>query len=104
VIKPCATDLEFFPSIGVKGSVVVEDVDEWKAMTNSNLVIIPVMGGGNLHSSGAELHVDDNGVRDDWDPAIDERMDGEFSVKMLRVVRTSNTPRGSWKLTVYLGS
>ena len=102
--KSCATDLEFFPSIGVKGSVVVEDVDEWKAMTNSDLIIISVMGGSNLHSSGTELHVDDNGVRDDWDSAIDERMDGEFSVKMLRVVRTGNTPRGSWKLTVYLGS
>jgi len=104
VIKSYATDLEFFPSIEIKGSIVVEDVDEWKAITNSNLIIISVMGGSNLHSSGTELHVDDNGVRDDWESAIDERMDGEFSVKVLRAVRTSNTPRGSWELTVYLGS
>lgn len=93
MIKSYATDLEFFPSIRVKGSVVVEDVDERKVMTDSNLIIISVMGRSNLHSSGTEFHVNDNGVRDDWDSAVDERMDGEFSVKMLRVVRTSNTSK-----------
>jgi hypothetical protein len=104
VIKSCATNLEFLPSIGIKGSVVVEDVDERKVMTDSNLIIVSVMGRSNLHGSGTELHVDDNRVRDDWDSAIDERMDGEFSVKMLRVVRMSNGEKGPWALTVYLGS
>jgi len=104
VIKSHVTDLKFFPSVGVKGSVVVEDVDEWKVMTDPNLIIISVMGRSNLHSSGTELHVDDNGVCDDWDSAVDERMDSEFSVKMLGVVRTSDTSREPWALTVYLGS
>lgn len=88
--KSHPTNLEFLPSIGIKGSVVVEDIDEWKVMTDPNLIIVSVMGRSNLHSSGAELHVYDNRVRDNWDSAINERMDGEFPAKVLRAVRTSN--------------
>ena len=52
-------------------------------MTYSNLIIVSVMGRSNLHSSSTELHIDDNRVGDYWDSTINERMDGEFSVKML---------------------
>ena len=44
------------------------------------------MSRGNFHSSGTEFHVDNDGVRDDWYSAINERMDCKFSVKMLQIV------------------
>ena len=83
MLKPCTTNLETLPGAGIEGSVVVEDVDEREVMTDSNLIIISIMCRGNLDSSSTELHVDNNGVRDDWDSAVDERMNGKFSVKML---------------------
>lgn len=83
VVKPCGADLEFIPGIGIEGPVVVENVNEWKVMTGSNFIIISVVCGGNLYSSCAEFHVDDNRVGDDREPAINERVDSEFSVKML---------------------
>lgn len=52
-------------------------------MTDSNLIIISVVGRGDLHSSGTEFHVNNNGVRDDRYSAINERMDCEFSVEVL---------------------
>jgi hypothetical protein len=73
-------------------------------MTDSNFIIVSVVRGGNLNGTGTKLHVDDNRVRDDWNSAVDERVDGEFSVKMLQLVQTSNTETGSRALTVYLGS
>ena len=93
-IKSCITDLEFLSSIRIKSPVVVEDIDKWKVVTDSNLVVISIMGGGNLHSSGTELHVDDDRVRDDWDSAINERVGSEFSVKMLQLVRTGDAQMG----------
>ena len=77
------TNLELLPSVGIECSVVVEDVDERKVVTDSDLVIVPIMCGGDLDGSGAELHIDDYRVGDYRDSAIDERMDGKFSVKML---------------------
>ena len=94
VLKPCTTNLESFSSVGIEGSVVVEDVDERKAMTDPNLIIVSIVCRGNLDSSSTELHVDDDGVRDDWNSAINERMDGKFSVKMLRLGETSDAKRG----------
>ena len=94
MLKPCTTDLESLPSVGIEGSVVVEDVDEREVVTDSNLIIVSIMRRGNLDSSSTELHVDDNGVRDDWDSAINERMDGEFSMKMLQLVGKSSTEVG----------
>jgi len=104
MMESCVTNLEFIPSIRIKGSVVVEDIDEWKFVTGPSLIIVSVMGGSNLHSPGTELHVDDNRVGDNWYSAVNERVDGKFSVKMLRAVRRSNTQKGSRALTVYLGS
>ena len=95
MLKPCATNLESLPSVGIKGSVVVEDVDEGEAMTDSNLIIVSIVRGGNLDSAGTELHVHDNGVRDDWDSAINERMNGKFSMKVLQPVKTTSTKKGS---------
>jgi len=63
-------------------------------MTDSNFIIVSIVRRGNLDSSSAELHVDDNGVRDDWDSTINERMGGKFSVKMLQLVETSSTEKG----------
>lgn len=81
-------NLEFLPSIGIKGPVVVKDVDERKVMADSNLVIVSIMSRSNLNSSGTELHVDNDRVGDNRESAINERVDSKFSVKVLRVVRT----------------
>lgn len=64
-------------------------------MADPNLIIVSVMGRSDLHCSGTKLHVDDNGVRDDWDFAVNKRMNGQFSVKMLQVVYTADARRGS---------
>jgi len=63
-------------------------------MTDPNLIIVSIVRGGNLDSASTKLHVDNNGVRDDWDSAIDERMEGKFSVKVLQLVQASNAGRG----------
>lgn len=73
-------------------------------MTDSNFIIVSVMGRGNLHSSGTEFHVDNNGVRDNWYSAVNERMDCKFSVKVLQIVLINDMQRSPWTLTVYLGS
>lgn len=73
-------------------------------MTDSNFIIVSVVRRGDLNGTGTKLHVDDNRVRDDRNSAVDERVDGEFSVKMLQLVQTSNTETDSRELTVYLGS
>ena len=98
------TNLEFLSSVGIESSVIVEDVDERKVMADSNLIIVSIMRRGDLDSASAEIHVNDNGVHDDWDSAINERVDGKFSVKMLQVVQITNSEMGSRILTVYLGS
>jgi len=94
VLKSCTTNLESLPSVGIEGPVVVENVDEREVVTDSNLIIVSIMRRGNLDGSSTELHVDDNRVRDDWDSAINERMGGKFSVKMLQHVGTNNTEMG----------
>lgn len=54
-------------------------------MTDPNFIIVSIVRGGNLYSSSAEFHVYDDRVRDNWESAIDERVDSEFSVKMLQM-------------------
>lgn len=56
-------------------------------MTDPDFVIVPIMGGSDLYSSSAEFHVDDDGVRDNRESAIDERVDSEFSVKVLQRIQ-----------------
>lgn len=73
-------------------------------MTDSNLIIVSVMGRGDLHSSSPEFHVDDNGVGDDGDSAVNERMDREFSVEVLQSFGINGVQRSPWALTVYLES
>jgi len=72
-------------------------------MTGSDLIIISIVRRSNFDSSGAEFHVDDNGVRDNWDSPIDERVGGEFSVKVLQFVQTSNAKRVCGRLLCTLG-
>lgn len=81
--KNRVADLKFLPGIGIKGPIVIENVYEGKLVANSNFVVIPVMSGGNLDSSGAEFHVNDDRVFYNRESAIDKRVDSKFSVKML---------------------
>lgn len=93
LIDSRSTNLESLPSIGIKGSIVIENVDEGKVMTDSNFIIVSVMRRSNLNSSCTEFHVDDDRVRDNRESAIYERVDSEFSVKMLQSFKRT-TPKG----------
>ena len=104
MVEYCTVNLEFLPSIGIERPVVVQNVDERKVVADPDLIIVSIMRRSDFNSSGAELHVDNNRICDDWNSAIDERVDGKFSVKMLQAVGTSDARRGLWTLTVYLGS
>ena len=73
-------------------------------MADSDFIIVPIMRRRDLDSPGTELHVDDDRIHNDWDSAINERVDGKFSVEMLRLVEPSNEESDLWTLTVYLGS
>lgn len=67
-------------------------------MADSNFIIVSVVCGGDLYGSSAEFHIDDDRVRDNRESAIDERMDSEFSVKMLSMVQQKTRNRTSWCL------
>jgi len=52
-------------------------------MSHSNLIIIRIVGWGDLYSTGSKSHVDDNIIRNYWNSTVYERMDGKLAVKML---------------------
>ena len=54
-------------------------------MTDSNLVVISIMCRSDLDSSRAELHVNNYRVRDNRESAIDKRVDGKFTMKVLQI-------------------
>lgn len=76
------TYLELLTRVFIKRTVIVQNIDEWQVMADSNLVIVWIMRRGDLHSAGTELHVDDDVVRDDGDAAVEEGVFGEFTVEM----------------------
>jgi hypothetical protein len=104
VVACGATNLEFLPSVGIQGPIVVENVKEGKIMTDSNFVVVSIMCRSNLDSSRTELHVDDYRVRDNRESAIDKWVDGKFTMKVLQIIQTGSTQRNPWVLTVYLES
>ena len=78
-----AAHLELLAGIGVESAIVIENVDEVKVVALANFVIVRVMRGRDLDSTGTKLHVDDDGVSDDRYSAIHEWMEDEFAVQML---------------------
>jgi hypothetical protein len=72
-----------FTAVVVQSAVVVQNVDELEAVAFSDFVIIEVVGGGHLDSSGTESHVDNNIVQNNWDPASREGVNDELAVEVL---------------------
>ena len=65
----------------VQGSVLVENVDELKVVTLAELVIVEIVGRGQLDSTGTELLVD-VGVGDNREETVDEGVAGELANKV----------------------
>jgi hypothetical protein len=70
-------------SIVIVGTIVVHEVDELKVVTLSTLVIVRIMSWGDLHGTGTKVHVDGDGVGDDGNAAVDERVHSELAMEVL---------------------
>lgn len=66
--------LEFRSGIGVQSTVVVQDIDELKFVSNSNSVIVRIVSRCDLDSSSSKLHIDGFLIANDRDPSSEERM------------------------------
>lgn len=81
--KGSKTHLILLPSILIKSPIVVQNINKRQPVPNSDLVIVRIVRGRDLHRARAELHVDDDGVGDDGDAPREEGVGGEFAVEML---------------------
>lgn len=72
--------LELLSSISVESPIIVENVDKLEAMALAHFVIVGVVRGRDLDSTGTELHVNDDIVRYDGDLAVDEGVLDELAV------------------------
>jgi hypothetical protein len=70
-------------SVYIKSAVIVQNVYEIKLVSHSNIIIVGIVGGSDLHGTGPERHVDDNVIRHYWDTTVHERMDSKLAVKVL---------------------
>lgn len=77
--------LVLIPSIPIECPVIIQNIDEVQLMPHSNFVIVYVVGGRNFHCSCPKVHVDCDGVRHDWEAAVDEWVEDKFAMKMLRI-------------------
>lgn len=77
------THLEMRSSVCIEGAVVVQNVDEIKLVSYSNIIIIWIVGGGDLHSTRPEGHINDDVVRHYWNTAVYEGMDSKLAMKVL---------------------
>jgi hypothetical protein len=64
--------------------IIVHEVDKLEVVPHPALVIVLVMCWRNLHSTSTEGHVDGDGVGDDGNAAVDERVDGELAMEVLK--------------------
>lgn len=78
-----AAYLEFLPSVLIERAIIIQDVDEFQLVSDSNLIIIRVVCWGDFHSSGTKRHIDNDIIRHDRDATVDERMHGELAMKVL---------------------
>jgi hypothetical protein len=67
-------------SVLVVCSIIIHQIDELEVISLTTLEIIGIVGWGNFDGSSTELHVDSDGVGDDWDSTSVEWVDNEFAV------------------------
>lgn len=75
--------LELFTDALIEGPIIVEDVDEFQFMSHANFIIVWIVCRGDFYCSSPKLHIDDDIIRNNWNPALDERMFGKLSMQML---------------------
>lgn len=72
--------LELLAGILIECTVVVQDVDEFQAMANADLVIVGIVCRRDLYGAGTERHVHDDVIRDNGYATVHEGMLGELAV------------------------
>ena len=77
------THLEFRPSIRIKCSIVIHNIDELQLMAHADFIIVRIVCRCDLHSTSSELHVDGLAIRDNGHESVDERVASKFAVEML---------------------
>ena len=70
-------------SVCIESAIVIQNVDEIKFVSYSNIIIIWVVGGSDFHSTRPEGHINDNVVRHYWNTTVYEGMDSKLAVKVL---------------------
>lgn len=70
-------------AFAVDGSIWVENSNELQIVALATFVIVGIMSGRNLHSTGTKLHVNKLGILNDGDASTVEGMDEELAVQML---------------------
>mmetsp|Transcript_23058 Transcript_23058/g.41371 ORF Transcript_23058/g.41371 Transcript_23058/m.41371 type:complete len:458 (-) Transcript_23058:25-1398(-) len=70
-------------SVVIDRSIKREDSDEFKVVAFAAFVIVGIVGGSDLHSTGTERHVDKLCIADDGDSASVEGMHHKLSMKVL---------------------
>lgn len=70
-------------SVCIEGAIVVQNVYEIKLVSYSNIIIVWIVSGSDLHSTRPEGHINDDVVRHDWNTTVYEGMDSKLAVKVL---------------------
>jgi hypothetical protein len=77
------TYLELLPSIFIECSIIIQNVDKLKPMTDTNLIIVRIMSWRDLHCASSKLlvyiFINDNGKA-----PVQEGMNGKLAMKVLQ--------------------
>lgn len=77
------THLELLSSIFIERSIIIQNVDKIKPVTDTNLIIIRIMSWRDLHCTSSKLlvyfFIDDNGKT-----PLQEGMNGKLAMKVLQ--------------------
>ena len=78
--KPDITHFESVSSILIERPIIIQDIYKREFMPHTNFVVVGIVSGRDLHGSGSKLHINNDRIGNDWQAAVDERMDGKFTV------------------------
>ncbi|RUP44103.1 hypothetical protein BC936DRAFT_149942 [Jimgerdemannia flammicorona] len=68
----------------IEGAIVVENINEFKVVALSDLVVVEVVGWGDLDGARTECRIDEDIVDDDRDASATEWLDNIFVVQILQ--------------------
>lgn len=70
-------------SVCIESAIVVQNVYEIKLVAYSDIIIIWIVRGSDLHSTCPEGHINDDVVRDYWNTTVYEGMGSKLAVEVL---------------------